>query len=87
VQLHLNGPHLLRDLLTTEVSESLSGVEAEIGYPQGTESREDTSYILKVLFGTTKMQARNFLAVLMKDYQEKFNTSTMQAAARAFNGR
>ncbi len=89
VQLHLNGPHLLNELLTQEVITTHGdNIEASVGYPDGTGTRQDTKYIVQTLFGTVKEQGRNFLAVILRDYEEIFWRAAHAAGLRALdNGR
>lgn len=87
VQEYFSGAHKLHDLLTSIISVDDDGVMAEIGYEEGVGSTVGTKYIVDVLFGTRIMQGRNFLAVLLKDYEDAYYRAALSAGLRTVNGR
>jgi hypothetical protein len=73
-QLYIKGQHLLRNELGTSFSFNGRQAIAEIGY-RGVPPR----YVIWVLFGTMKMQARPFLQVALRDFRMSFVDRVFQA--------
>lgn len=83
VQKYPKGNHPLSDLIQHETAVTNNTVTVAVGYPDGI-GEGSTSYIIKVLFGSTKMQPRNYLGVLLNDYKTIFLSAVRQAGRRAF---
>lgn len=79
VQEYANGPHRIASKLDVEASIDGDTVVAGIGYKQGEENTETGRKIKMILFGTTKMQPRNFL----RDSLDRFENQFVEAAAQA----
>lgn len=85
VQLHLNGPHLLNELLDTDTTITDNAVEVAVGYPEGT-GEGNTKYITQTLFGTEKEQPRPFLNVILNDFADDFARIAEESGRRTING-
>lgn len=74
VQQYPRGPHPLANKLTTSVTNNEGEVSVGLGYDEQTEASESGRKIRFVLFGTTKMQPRNFLGKAL----ERIENSVVQ---------
>ena len=77
VQKYRKGAHVLRDRLKHEFQETAKGIYVErIGYHRSVGRRGTrTRYVIWVLYGTQKMQARPFLQLALHENAEDFMDS------------
>jgi hypothetical protein len=88
IQLYRKERHQLRELLGMQFKEKARGVfVSRVGYPRDVGRRgRSTRYVVWVLFGTKKMQARPFLTLTLDeheaDYMMEITRSIRQALAQ-----
>jgi hypothetical protein len=61
VQEYITGTHVVADKLKTSISVTNGVIEASLGYSENDENAKTGKIVRWILFGTEKMQARNYL--------------------------
>jgi len=80
VQKYISGTHALRDQLKVEISKENTDVIVEAGYEDSVSDSHPE--ISRVIFGTTKMQARPFLQLALLAREKDFMRAMERAATK-----
>jgi hypothetical protein len=87
VQKYRKGAHPLRDKLAKESTEKAQGFfVTKVGYPRHVGKKgTNTFFIIWVLFGTEKMQARPFLTLTLNEYADNFLAEVEKGISKAIS--